>query len=262
MFERGTRLGKVDMKLREASGLVASIANPGMLWTHNDGKNPSEIFLIDDEAKIRMTCKLRVKNRDWEDITLGKGPDSSRNYIYLGEIGDNLSSYSTKIIYRFEEPVADAEVKEIEVADTLIIVLEDGNRDTEALMIDPLTNDLIIVSKWETPVRLYRVAYPFEGDTLIGRKTAEINMTEVTAGSISRDGKEVLLRSYNAIHYWRRADNTPLEQLITSEPMRIPYVPEFQGEAIAWDATGKGFYTLSEARNDRRAHLIFYKRVE
>ena len=63
LFERGARLGKVDMKLREASGLVASIANPGMLWTHNDGKNPSEIFLIDDEAKIRMTCKLKVKNR-------------------------------------------------------------------------------------------------------------------------------------------------------------------------------------------------------
>ena len=262
LFERGVRLGKVDIKLREASGLVASVANPGMLWTHNDSKNSSEIFLIDEKAEIRMTCRLKVKNRDWEDITMGKGPDSSRNYIYLGEIGDNLSSYDVKLIYLFEEPVADAEVKEIEVTDTLLIKLEDGNRDTEALMIDPLTNDIIIVSKWETPVRHYRVSYPFSGDTLIARKTAEIDMTEVTAGSISRDGKEVLLRSYNAIHYWRRADNTPLEQLIITEPMIIPYVPEFQGEAITWALTGNGFYTLSESRNDRRAHLIFYKRVE
>jgi hypothetical protein len=262
LFERGVRLGKVDLKLREASGLVASVANPGMLWTHNDSKNSSEIYLIDGTAKIRMTCRLKVKNRDWEDISIGKGPDSSKNYIYLGEIGDNLSNYDVKIIYRFEEPVADEDVKDVEITDTLLIKLEDGNRDTEALMLDPLTNDIIIVSKWETPVIQYRVAYPFEGDTLIGRRVAEINMTEVTAGSISRDGKEVLLRSYNAIHYWRRADNTPIEQLITTEPMLIPYVPEFQGEAITWDVEGKGFYTLSESRKERRAHLIFYKRVE
>lgn len=261
LFERGVRLGKVDLKLREASGLVASVANPGMLWTHNDSRNPSEIFLIDDDANIIMACTLPVKNRDWEDIAIGRGPDSTRSYIYLGEIGDNQSSYPTKIIYIFEEPVADAEFKDITVLDTLHITLGDGNRDTETLMIDPLTNDIIIVSKWETPVRFYRVDYPFEADTLVARKTAEIDLTEVTAGNISRDGKEVLLRSYNAIFYWRRTDDTALEELVTTEPMMIPYVPEFQGEAIAWSLDGNGFYTLSESRKDRRAHLMFYKRI-
>lgn len=262
LFERGIRLGKVDLKLREASGLVASVVNPGLLWTHNDSRNAPEVYLIDEEANIVMTCRLPVRNRDWEDITIGKGPDPAKQYIYVGEIGDNLSSYGAKIIYRFEEPKADKAVLQVELTDTLLINLEDGNRDTETLMIDPLTNDIIIISKWETPARFYRVAYPFEGDTLIARKTAEIDLTEVTAGSISRDGKDVLLRSYNDIFYWRRTDSTSLENLVTTEPMLIPYVPEFQGEAIAWTLDGKGFYTLSESRNDRRAHLIFYKRVE
>jgi len=262
LFERGIRLGKVDLKLREASGLVASVTNPGMLWTHNDSRNSPDVYLIDEDANIVMTCRLNVKNRDWEDIAIGKGPDSTKYYIYLGEIGDNLSSYGSKIIYRFEEPKADAATKQIELTDKLVFKLEDGNRDTEALMVDPFTNDIIIISKWETPVRFYRIAYPFEEDTLVARKTAEIDLTEVTAGSISLDGKEVLLRSYNDIYYWRRADDTPLEALVTSQPMQIPYLPEFQGEAIAWSLDGKGFYTLSESRNDRRAHLILYKRIQ
>lgn len=250
------------MRLREASGLVASIINPGMLWSHNDSRNASEIFLIDDKAKIRMVCKLNVLNRDWEDITIGKGPDSTINYIYLGEIGDNLSSYGDKIIYRFPEPLADATEKRIDDVDTLFVQLQDGNRDTETLMIDPLTNDMIIISKWETPVRFYRVAYPFLEKTMVARKTAEINLTEVTGGNISSDGKELLLRSYNGIYYWRRADDITLENLLQSEPMRVPYVPELQGEAIAWALDGKGFYTLSESRKDRRADLIYYKRIQ
>jgi hypothetical protein len=262
LFEAGVRLGKVDMKLREASGLTASVVNPGLLWTHNDGRNPPEIFLLDDKAEIRMTCRLNVPNRDWEDIAIGRGPDTSKYFIYLGEIGDNQARYDTKIIYRFEEPVADNEVKIISAIDTLFINLQGGIKDAEALMIEPLTNDIIIISKWETPVGFYRVAYPFREDTLTATKTAEINMTEVTSSDISRDGKEVLLRSYNAIHYWRRSDGASLEELLTSEPMVIPDVPEFQGEAIGWSLDGSGFYTLSESRKDRRAQLIFYKRVQ
>src|SRR5688500_3946663 len=46
----GIALGRVDERLAEASGLVASIINPGFLWTLNDSRNPAEIFLIDQQA--------------------------------------------------------------------------------------------------------------------------------------------------------------------------------------------------------------------
>ena len=65
LFERQQSLGTISKKINEASGLVASIANPGYLWTHNDGGNPAEVFLINEKAEIVMTCKLKnTRNRD------------------------------------------------------------------------------------------------------------------------------------------------------------------------------------------------------
>ena len=70
LFEKQQSLGSVNGKLDEASGLVASVTNPGYLWTHNDGNNPSEIDLINDKAETVMTCRLKKTwNDDWEDIT-------------------------------------------------------------------------------------------------------------------------------------------------------------------------------------------------
>jgi len=45
-----------------------------------------------------------------------------------------------------------------------------------------------------------------------------------------------------------------------SPATRLPYGKEPQGEAIAWDTEGKGFYTLSEERKQIPAKLYFYPR--
>jgi hypothetical protein len=262
LFEEGVRLGKPDPGLAEVSGLVASRVNRGLIWAHNDSRNAPELFLIDSAATIRMTCRLPVRNRDWEDIAIGKGPEPGKWYIYLGDIGDNQFIYPTKFIYRFVEPVANQTTITIEKVDTIRVELEGGARDAETLMIDPANNDLIILSKWDTPSRMYRVPYPFSRDVIIAKQTLEINLTEVTGGDISPDGKEVLLKSYNDVYYWRRADDIPLETLLAEPPMVLAYQAEFQGEAIAWSLDGKGYYTLSESRARRQADLLYYKRVE
>src|SRR5258708_6460001 len=77
-------LGQVEPSLAEASGLAASVANPGMLWTINDSGNPPQVFLIDQFAKTRMVCTLSLaRNRDWEDISIGSGPDPAKKYVYV-----------------------------------------------------------------------------------------------------------------------------------------------------------------------------------
>src|SRR5882672_227953 len=79
-------LGRVDQQLEEASGLVGSVANPGFLWTINDSGNPPEIFLIDHQAKTRLVCTLlHARNRDWEDVAIGAGPNAKRKYIYVAD---------------------------------------------------------------------------------------------------------------------------------------------------------------------------------
>jgi hypothetical protein len=262
LFSSGMALGKVDKRLEEASGLTASIANPGMLWTLNDNGNPAEVFLIDQHAGIRMVCKLaNVRNRDWEDIAIGAGPEEGKNYVYVADIGDNDALYEVKIIYRFAEPVLSQE-KEVIITeyDTLALRMPDGKRDAETLLIDPLTHDLFIVSKRENNVGLYRSHYPFAHDTTTLEKVSALHLTAIVAGSISADGQEVLLKNYSKVFYWKKSNNESLPDLLVKQPIELDYEREPQGEAIAWSLDGSEFYTLSESHGGK-AGLIVYKRI-
>ena len=131
-FHTARRLGRMlNGDLSEASGLAASKSNPGLFWMINDSGNDAHVILIDTAMNVHMTCELQgIENRDWEDLVAGPGPDSSRNYLYVAEIGDNLSRYPYKHIYRFEEPVLSGTpdgdpVVPITAFDTLTFTLPD-----------------------------------------------------------------------------------------------------------------------------------------
>jgi hypothetical protein len=262
LFAAGTDRGPLGHKLKEASGLAASVNNPGYLWTINDSDNPAEVFLIDDHARIRLVCKLaNIVNRDWEDISIGAGPEPGKNYVYVADIGDNRARYDLKFIYRFREPkVSKRNEQTITKFDTLILHLPDGKRDAETLMIDPLTHDLFIVSKRESSVGLYQALYPFGRDTIELHKVCELPYTMIVAGSISADGQEVLLKNYSNIYYWKRSGKEALGQLLVRKPKELEYEPEPQGEGITWARDGSGFFTVSESPGKKSAQLKFYLR--
>lgn len=253
-------LALIDERLPEASGIASSVVNDGYLWVLNDGQNPNEVYLIDTTARVKMTCKLPVPNRDWEEIAVGPGPDPNKTYVYVGEIGDNNSVYDMKYIYRFEEPALDAEVKDVVIIDTLKIKLSDGERDTETMMIDPLSKDLYLISKREDSVRVYVVPQPFVSGVMTAEKVATIPFYKIVAGSFSRDGKEILLKDYDHIYYWKRSDDEKLEFVLMNKPEELPYEREAQGESITWALDGSGYYTLSETNPGKPAYLRFYKR--
>ena len=261
LFLTAEEKGIIDIKIEEASGLVASAAHAGYFWTHNDSGNAAELFLIDLNAQIVATMPLaNVRNRDWEDITLGSGPDPGKNYIYIGDIGDNLAQYPYKIIYRLEEP-SEIKNKIIEKFDTLYLQLPDGKRDSEALMLDPVSSQMFIVSKREDSVRLYQFANTWKsGDTLTAELKLKMPYFNTVAADISADGSEVLLKNYDHVYYWKRLESESIPDLLLQPPLELKYKPEKQGESIAWSRDGSGYYTLSESSTHERARLLFYKR--
>ena len=261
-FQVARKLGVVTERVEEASGLVASSANPGFLWTLNDSGNPAEIFLLDTLAQVRMTCRLAgATNRDWEDIALGDGPEPGKKYLYVADIGDNFGIHSFKYLYRIEEPtLANGPIQANIPSDRLVVVLPDGKRDAETLMIDPVRRDLYIVSKRESRVHLYQAGFPYPSDTIRPNLVATLNLTEIVAGAISPDGEEVLLKNYKHLYYWRRHGEKNLVDVMSQEPLELTYTPELQGEAICWNTHGSGFYTLSESPERRMAYLWYYGR--
>lgn len=270
LFEQSISLGRVELAdIDEASGLVASRSNPYAFWTHNDSGGKNRLFLLGNQGQHLGIFTLKgVKARDWEDIAIGPGPKEGANYIYVGEIGDNKGKYDIKKIYRFIEPdvsqVTSATNQKIskDKIETIRFRFPDGNRDAEAMMVDPLTKDIFMVTKREDNVRVYVLRYPqstTEVSTL--ERVGTLPLHKIVAGDISPDGKEVLLKDYGNIYYWQKSENESIEELLKNTPKRLPYIVEPQGESIAWAADGSGFYTVSEERQKVPAELLFYKRI-
>ena len=262
LFTKGEVLGEVDNNLMEASGLVASVKNNGYFWSHNDSGNSAEIFLIDGHASIKLICKFNnLQNRDWEDIAVGTGPEEGKTYIYVGDIGDNNAKYDVKLIYRFEEPIL-SDQKEIVILDydTLIVKLPDGVRDSEALMIDPITKDMFLFSKREDSVRLYQIHFPYQQDTLLAERIAILPFHNINASDISVDGSEILIKDYDTIYYWIKEGGESIGELIVKKPFELPYDKGRQDEAIAWLRDGSGFCTLGESVEGEKGKLVLHKR--
>ncbi|MEX2230619.1 MAG: hypothetical protein WD824_00555 [Cyclobacteriaceae bacterium] len=263
IFLTSKRLGELtDKKLQEVSGLAASSANPGYLWTHNDSGNPAVVYLVDENLEIRLTCKLQgAKNRDWEDIAVGPGPDANKRYVYVADIGDNNARYAIKFIYRFEEPIL-TDKSEINITsfDTIAFRLADGKKDTEAIMIHPQTKNIYVVSKREKPVWVYELKYPYAlRDTSTAAKIVSVPLTQIVAAGISPDGSDIIMKNYDNIYYWNMKGK-PISEALTEKPEKLQYTEEPQGEAIGFNVEGSGFYTLSERISGEKSFLYFYGR--
>lgn len=264
LFEKGKPLSEVtDKRLKEASGLVASRANKGMLWTHNDSGNDAEIYLINEKLDIIMTVTLQgIANRDWEDITLGPGPDASKTYLYIGDIGDNDAEFPVKYIYRLPEPVFSGEQNvSVSSFDRITFKLEDGVKDTESLFIDSKSKNLYVVSKREEPVTVYELPYvESSDDTLTASKILTLPYTKIVAAERNLETGEILMKNYEHIYYWENKNGEDIASLLKKKPVMVLYEKEPQGESIAWSVDGRGFYTISEKKKKQPSYLYFYSR--
>lgn len=249
-----------DTEIDEASGLAASRQTPGLLYTHNDSGGEPIVYVLNDKAMLAARILLEgVKNHDWEDIAVGPDPGSGKSCVFVGDIGDNGSKRKTVYVYRFAEPAFRDTLIKVS-PDQIKIEYEDGARDAEALFVDPGTGDIGIISKREEQVGFYRVKYPYSlSETNIAKKEATLPMTFVVAADISPNGKQILVKTYTAVFRYKRGKGKSLAQAFAAKAKELPYRIEPQGEAVAWDARGKGYFTLSECSNGKPATLYYYK---
>ncbi len=260
--------------ISEASGIVASQKNPGVLWVHNDSGQPNLVFALSSRgAHLGVYVLGGVKNHDWEDIALGPGPEDGLSYLYIGDIGDNRARRDLKYIHRVPEPRVRAEQaarqQTLSNIETISFRYPDGKRDAETLLLDPVTKDLYIISKREPRVRVYRAPYPQSTTVpMTLEQVATLALNEHAAqgawlvgGDISPSGAKILLKSYRDVYYWTRAPEQAVHQALAAPPITLPYLPEPQGEALGWKTDGTGYYTVSEERNKIPARLYFYPRL-
>jgi len=269
--------GEIECDLiDEASGIVSSKKNENVFWTHNDSGDENRIYAFNNLGQHLGIYYLdNCDARDWEDMAIGPGIEEDQTYLYIGDIGDNNSQYNTKYIYRFLEPDVLSNQSPISEViyniDTIEYQYEDGNRDAETLMIDPITKDIIIVSKREELVHVYKLSYPQSTEFLSTAELVNImdfypqdssDLGRIVSGDISSNGTEILIKSYvNIFHFPRYQDQTITDAFTANTMTTVEYVMEPQGESIGWHPDGFGYYTLSEEAGDVPCHLYFYPRV-
>jgi hypothetical protein len=265
LFEPAISAGNIqDPGLKEASGLIASRQNPGLLWVINDSGNEPKLFLINGKAETVRTYWLNnQENHDWEDLAIYRDKSTGKNKLMIGDIGDNFSGREYIEIIILDEP------KFMETNDTIIsdfevykFSYEDGARDAETIICDPITSGIYIISKREENVGIFEVPKTLSNSTIMTlNEVSNLPFNNITSGDISIDGNEILLKTYDEIFYWQRDIKKLIVSELANDHQLINYEVEPQGESICWNVEGTGFFTLSEKSWANEQILYFYKKV-
>lgn len=236
-----------DARIAEASGLVASRMQPGVYYVHNDSGDTARFFAVDLMGTTLAEFALAgATHVDWEDAARGPTADPARDALYFADVGDNTKSRGTVSVYRVFEPW-------ISVAETTVTLpsherfdftYPDGAHDCEAVIVDPRTSDLYLLTKEPGPSQLYRASAPLVAGaprvlTHLGALQFPDGGVQVTAADVALPGDRIAVRTYQRVYVYGRTGAATLADVLLAPPCLDFESSVGQTEALAFDATGR-----------------------
>lgn len=210
---------------------------------------------------------------DWEDIAIGPGMRDGEWDLYVADTGNNGPKRDIVSVYRAREPDVSLTqvslVREIdEVTRFDFYYPKHAKPDCEAFFVDPWSGDGYFVTK---PRRgapsVFRAKAPFSsGNATELEPVTQLTHIDdnlifpalVTAADISRDGRQILIRTYLHAYLYQRDEKESVETTLSRAPCEVPLAVETQGESIAFLPDAKSYVTTSEGHHPR---LHFFERV-
>lgn len=242
-------------EIPEASGVVASLAQPGLLWTHKDNGKPL-LFALDTAGAVKGRVAVTGASvENWED--LGIAPCGQDSCLYIGDIGDNDARRPFVTVYRVKEPSPGD--KATQPATAFQATYPDGPQDAEALLVSK-TGGVFIVTKGNTGASaLYRFPSLKAGETVklerVGVLSAHSSKGErITGGSSSADGHWIALRTHESVSFY---DATQFLSGQFPQPLRfdVTALREPQGEGVAFGREG-ALFLVSEGGGQHRPGML------
>lgn len=181
-----------DPRITESSGLAVSTEDPDLAYTVNDSGNDPEVYAIDlTSGDVVGVTTVRADLRDTEALALRDGT------LWIADVGDNRSERDDTALYAIDEPgraTATVEPRRFPVS------LAGGPADVEALLADPGSDRLVLVTKVLAAAEAFAVRerdLDADGTTLT--RVAGDQPSLVTDGAFSPDGSRVALLSYGGL---------------------------------------------------------------
>lgn len=259
-----------DDRLLEVSGLSLSRKAPGRVWMHNDSGDGAHLLAVEDGRVVADLVMGDERVFDAEDVAIADDR-AGRAWLYLADTGDNrLQRKNGVVVLRTPEPQLETlphgapsvtiTAGEVE---RLLLRYPTGPRDTEAIAVDPLRQELILISKGRDGVnRVFTT--PLSGfgrgasAPVMATQAGQLHLGLVTAADLSPDGLWLLVRTYTDAWAWPRRPEQRVADAMLGPACKVPLIEEPQGEAVAWAPDANGYYTISEGYGQP---LHFFRRI-
>ncbi|MGH3464180.1 MAG: hypothetical protein ACRDP9_22155 [Kribbellaceae bacterium] len=225
-----------DERITESSGLARSAGHEGIWWTVNDSSDSARVFAVNADGEVEATLTFGADARDVEAIAVGTDGN-----IYVADIGDNLRDQEKVTVYVIKEPedLSDQQVK----YRAYDFDYPDGSHNAEALLVEPKTNRLFIVTKEGTGAAIYSLGKGVAPSRREANKLSRMGTAPsiVTDGTFTPDGRWMILRDPTAMSVWSwPGAKTKLSTRLPLQPL---------GESIAMGPDDKSVLIGSEGRN-------------
>ena len=248
-------------EVTEASGLVASSTQRGILWVNNDSGDGPYLYAFDTQGRQKATVAVRgAFALDWEDLASGPFPGKRGSWLYAGDIGDNLKFRNEVTVYAIPEPKVRPSTKDDPIVSELSIKLPakypDGRHNAETLLCDPKDGRLTIVTKEPSGVSgVYRFPLsPKPGAVSTLEKVGEFHVPAggsplVTGGSFRPNGSGVALVTYSHLFEFKG------REFWKATPEARPLSGLKQCESVAYSPDGRTLWLTSEGKNPPLLHM-------
>lgn len=259
-----------NRELTETSGFVASKDWPGVIYAINDSGNTASLYALSESGIHLGQWPIAGRNRDWEDlasISLG-----SKNYVVIGDTGDNLNVHKSNTLYFVREPVPDSDSSETLKPHWVVkFIYEDGPRNVEAFAIHNRTVYLIskerVTAAGTQASRLYSLEIPESQpkNTLTARFLTQlpqprpsleaklaaslvgVDLNHPTALDFDANGRSAYLLTYREVRRYDRLKGQSWTEAFQAPGKRIHFHQLGQAEALTLVA-GRAVFITSEKR--------------
>lgn len=255
-------------ELDELSGLSRSLASDDWLWAHNDSGDRARLFRVGVDGSDGGVVEVPgAQASDWEDLAAFRWRQQPA--LLIGDIGDNYALRRSVTLHAVRDPGAHGDTANL--LWSLHLRYPDGPRDAEGLAVDPVTGDILILSKRERPPRLYRLALPEQAPAADQVRTAELVGTVLhlpkptpldlsddpkfgflrdwpTALDFAPDGSYAVVGTYKDAYLYRRQPGDNWAEMFARQPETLDLPQWRQTEAGTISADGRLYCAGSEQR--------------
>lgn len=261
----------LEARLDEASGLAPAGRTADLLWAVNDSYGEPLLYALGTDGRSLGALRLQgATNVDWE--ALAAFAEGGRFWLAVADVGDNGASRRTGVIHFVEEPsaaeLAPGRERAVRPGRSLTFRYEDGPRDCEAMLVDPVRGEILLISKRYTPPVVYRL--PLQpvsagGKLAVARRIGTVRgipqpnswqrllptpvgryRAQPTDAALSPDGTRVALLTYGGVILYQRDQDKPWGEAFLQPGRPLSFHGLGQAEAVAFAADGRTLYVTGE----------------